>query len=126
MSIQERISRALSAAMQHLERALSADKSDVDALENDVWHVASELEHALLLFSLNFEDNDPAKWRSNIPRKREIRETLTLVYELLKQSVDALSKGKLLDAYKEAYAARYQVFSLQEEFSKKKRKKQEG
>lgn len=122
MTIQERIIRALSAAMQHLEKALSADKKDAEALENDVWHIASELEHALLLFSLNFEDNDSSKWRPNTPRKRELHETLTSVYELLKQSREALLKGELLDAYKEAYIARYYIFSLQEEFNKKRKR----
>ncbi|MEM2093120.1 MAG: hypothetical protein QW056_05875 [Candidatus Bathyarchaeia archaeon] len=124
MSIQEKISKALSTAMQYLEDALSTDNKDVEALENDVWHIASELEHALLLFSLKFEDNNPSEWISNLPRKKETRETLTSVYELIKQSINALTKGDLLDAYREAYAARHYIFLLQEEGSKKKRKRQ--
>jgi hypothetical protein len=123
MMTNEKILKALEFAMRHLADSLSTLNKDEKAFADSIWHVATELEYALFLFSLIFKGEDEAsKWKPNPEaKKRGVNEMLATVRELLDESKKALVRDDLVDSYKCAYMARHNVFRIQEDFARKKR-----
>ncbi|MGB9853932.1 MAG: hypothetical protein ACPLRY_03885 [Candidatus Bathyarchaeales archaeon] len=123
MATNEKLLKALGSATRYLEGSLSTLSKDEKASADGVWHVAAELEYALFLFSLMFKGEvDTSKWKPNPEAKRlGADEMLTTVRKLLDESKKALVDDDLMDAYKCAYMARHYVFSIQEDFARKKR-----
>lgn len=119
----EKLLKALESATHYVEDSLSALGKDDKAFADSVWHVAAELEYALLLFSLTFENEvDSLKWKSNPEAKKlGANEMLTAIREFLDESKKALADDELMKAYKYAYMARHYVFRIQEDFARKKR-----
>lgn len=125
MAVNEKLLKALESAACHLEGAITAfEKREENSFADAIWHVAAELEYALFLFSLKLkdEDYDRAKMKPNPEAlKIEAGKILEKIMELLDKARAGLKEGRLIEAYKNAYAARHYVFKIQEEQARKKR-----
>ena len=124
MGANEKILLALKSAATYLENSIRAlAKKDENSLTANVWHVAAELEYALFMFSIAFEEEaDKLKLRSN-PRlkKVEVDSALVTVQQLLKAVFKHMKEKNLLEAYKEANIARHYMLKVQRDFARKKR-----
>ncbi|MEM3553468.1 MAG: hypothetical protein QXH40_01325 [Candidatus Bathyarchaeia archaeon] len=125
MAANDKILKALESATSYLEKSASALSSgDENSFTKHFWHVAAELEYALFLFSLIFQEEnvDKSKWKPNPDMKKDnINGVLAEVRSLLENAKKFLTSGKLLDAYKGIYVARHCVFAVEENLAKKKR-----
>jgi len=120
----EKIMQSIKLSITYLEASISAlNQKDGDCFAHNLWRSAEELEYALFLFSMKFQDeSDTFKWKpkSGI-NKRGSGLTLEAAKELLNESRKSMTNGNWLDAYKSAYIARYYLLELQEDLAKKKR-----
>jgi len=123
MTVNEKISKALKSATNHLDNSMLAlNKKDENSFADSLWHVAAELEYIIFLFSITFPDeSDPSKWKLNLELKSETGSMLTDVGNLLNEAERLVMNERLLDAYKNAYTARHHIFKIQENLAKKKR-----
>ena len=124
MAVNDKISKALKSAINHLEDSISTLKNkDENSFADAVWHVAAELEYALFLFSVTLQnEKDKSGWRINPKRKKyEVGQTLVTVQSLLNEAEKHMESKKLLDAYKKTYIARHHILKVQEDLAKKKR-----
>jgi hypothetical protein len=123
MTINEKISKSLKSATNHLDNSMLAlNKKDENSFADSLWHVAAELEYILFLFSITFpNETDPSKWKPNLELKTETGSMLTDVRNLLNEAERLVMNERLLDAYKDAYTARSHIFKIQENLAKKKR-----
>jgi hypothetical protein len=124
MAVNEKILMALKSVAPYLENSIRAlAEKDENSLMDNVWHVAAELEYALFLFSITFEEEaEKPKWRSNPKlRKVEVDSALVTVQDLLKEVYKHMKEKNLLEAYKEANIARHYVLKVQRDFARKKR-----
>jgi len=123
----DKILRALESAASYLENSVSAlGRGDENSFAKQFWHVAAELEYALFMFSLMFQEEnvDKSKWKPNPDVKRDdVNGVLAEVRCLLDNAKTLLTSGKMLDAYKSVYVARHCVFAVEESLSKRKREK---
>jgi hypothetical protein len=122
MAINEKASNALKSAVAHLENSISAlNKKDENLFADSLWHVASELEYALFLFSIMFPDeNSLSSWKRKSELKIEVGSMLVEVKNLLNEAKKFVADGRLLDAYRSAYIARHYMLKVQEDLAKKK------
>jgi hypothetical protein len=120
----EKIMQSIELSIAYLEASISAlDKKDVDCFADSLWRSAEELEYALFLFSMKFQDeSDMSKWKpkSGI-KKGESGRLLEAAKQLLDESGKAMVDESWLDAYKSAYVARCYLLLLQEDLAKKRR-----
>jgi len=124
MTGNEKILQALKSAITCLESStLALDKKDENSFAHNLWHVAAELEYALFLLSITFQnESDLSKWKLNPePKKVDTQPVLAEVRNLLQGSVTHILNEKLLDAYRSIYIARHYIFRVQEDLAKKKR-----
>ena len=124
MATNEKISKALKSAATYLENSIGAlTKKDENSLMDSVWHLAAELEYALFMFSITFqEETAKPKWRSNPKLKKvEVDSALVTVQDLLKEVDKHMKEKNLLEAYKKADVARRYVLKVQRDFARKKR-----
>lgn len=122
----DKILKALESANKYLEKSISALSSrDEKSFTEHFWQVAAELEYALFMFSIIFQEEnvDKSKWTPNPDIKKGIRYVLAEVRSLLNGAKKFLVNGKFLDAYKGVYAARYCVFVVEEYLAKEKRER---
>ncbi|MCL6578606.1 MAG: hypothetical protein K6T73_04370 [Candidatus Bathyarchaeota archaeon] len=124
MAANDKISKALKAAMTYLGNSVSAwKKKEENLFADNLWHAAAELEYVLFLFSLMFQNEDEtAKWKPNPDlKKMETGTLLTEAQRLLKDAEKHMTDKKLLGSYKSAYVARHYLLKAQEDLAKKKR-----
>jgi hypothetical protein len=124
MSVEEKILRSLKSSAAHLDDSILAlSKEDEVSFANSLWYAAGELEYALFLFSMKFQDrNDTSKWEPKSDAERnEAVSLLRAARVLLDESKRAVAEGMLLDAHKSAYVARCYLFRVQEDLAKRKR-----
>jgi len=124
MEASEKILKALKSAATCLENSVSTlNKGDEDSFADSLWHVATELEYALFLFSITIKnESGVSKWKPN-PEQKEIKtdQILDAVQNLLNESEKCMMNKKLLDAYKNVHNARHYVLRVQEDQAKRKR-----
>jgi hypothetical protein len=124
MSANEKILKALKTAETNLESSVAAlNKKDETAFADSVWHAADELEYALFLFSLTFQDEGArTKLKPNPElKKMDTHSLLAEAQNLLNEAERYLSNRKQRDSYKDAYVARHYVLRVQEDLAKKRR-----
>ena len=124
MTANEKILKSLKSAMNYLKNSIAAlNKKDENLIADSIWHVAAELEYALFLFSIMFQDDvDKSKWKFNSkPQLIELDWTIKRVKELLSNAEKLATSKNFLEAYKEAYIARRYILEVQKSFAKKKR-----
>ena len=124
MTANDKISKGLKTAMTYLENSLLAlDKKDENLFIESVWHAAAELEYALFLFSIAFQnESSTSKWKPNPDLKKVGTHTmLAEAQNLLKEAEKQVANDQLLDSYKNAYIARHYILKVQEDIAKKKR-----
>jgi hypothetical protein len=124
MTANEEILGSLKTAITHLKNSILAlDKKDEGSFADSLWHVAAELEFALFLFSMKFQDESSvSKLKPNPELKKVETGSLLLdVQNLLNEAEKCLRNQKLLDSYKNAHMARHYVLKVQEDLAKKKR-----
>ncbi|MEM3618581.1 MAG: hypothetical protein QXK47_05870 [Candidatus Bathyarchaeia archaeon] len=127
MASNDKILKALESAANYLEKSISALSSgDEDYFSEYFWHVAAELEYAIFMFSITFQEEnvDKSKWKPNPDiKKDDIHNVLDEVRSLLDNAKRLLISGKVLDAFKDVYVARHCVFAIEENLAKKKRER---
>lgn len=123
MAVNEKVLRALRTATNYLEKSIEAfnQKNEVSFADN-FWHVAAELEYALFLFSITFQNENSHSWKPN-PEKTDTKSVLEEVQNLLSEAEKSAVNEKLLESYKSAYIARHYIRKVQEDLAKKKREK---
>jgi len=125
MASNDKILKALESSANHLEKSVSAmDNRDEDSFAKHFWHVAAELEYALFMFSLIFQEEnvDKSRWKHNPDiKKGDLRSALAEVGGLLDNAKKLLTSGKVFDAYRVVYVARHCVFAIEENLARKKR-----
>lgn len=122
--VNEKVLRSLKAAVDYLERAITAfNQKDETPFADSLWHVAAELEYALFLFSITFQNENVSQYKIKLnPEKTEIKPVLEEAQNLLREAEKFAADGKLLESYKNAYVARHYIRKVQEDLTKKKRK----
>ncbi|MEM3770054.1 MAG: hypothetical protein QXZ51_03665 [Candidatus Bathyarchaeia archaeon] len=127
MAYNDKILNALESATNYLEKSLSAlNNGDENSFSKHFWHVAAELEYALFMFSLIFQEEnvDKSRWKPNPDvKKDDFHNVLAEVRSLLDNAKKFLAGSKFLDAYKGVYVARHCVFAVEENLAKKKRER---
>ncbi len=127
MASNDKILKALESAANYLGKSISALSSgDENSFAEHFWHVAAELEYALFMFSLTFQEKnvDKSKWKPNPDiKKDDIHNVLAEVRSLLDDAKRLLISGEVLDAYKDVYVARHCAFAAEEILAKKKRER---
>jgi len=126
MAANEKILNSIKSARTHMESLVQAlNNKDESSFDNNLWHLGTELEYALFLFSLTFQDescNSPSKRKPNPElKKAETAPTLVEAQNLLNEANKCMTNGELFKAYRSAYAARHYVLKVQEDLAKKKR-----
>lgn len=124
MSAEEKISKSLKSAVTHFEQSMAAlSKKDDNAFSASVWRTAAELEYALFLFSLMFQDEgDTSKWKLKPQiKKLETNQILNAAQSFLNDADQDMASKKLSEAYKNAYTARNYILKVQEDLVKKRR-----
>jgi hypothetical protein len=99
------------------------NKRDENLFDGNLWHAAAELEYALFLFSIMFQNESSLlKWKPNAElKKTESGPTLIEAQNLLNKAEKFMVNEKLLDAYKSASIARHYMLKVHEDLAKKKR-----
>jgi hypothetical protein len=124
MAADEKMLKALRTAITHVDSSIRAlNKKDEGSFADALWHVAAELEYALFLLSMKFQDeSSTSKWKPN-PELKKIDTSRVLVEArgLLNEAEKQMLNEKLLDSYKNAHIARLYVLRIQEDLAKKKR-----
>ncbi len=124
MAANEKILKALKTAETNMENLVSAwNKKEENSFADNLWHAAAELEYALFLFSVMFQnESTTAKWKPNPDLKKiDTTPVLTEAQKLLKDAKKRMTDNKPLDSYKNAYLARHYLLKAQEDLAKKKR-----
>lgn len=124
MTANEKILKSLKSALNYLKNSMLAlNKKDESSFAGSLWHAAAELEYALFLFSMTFQnESDRLKWKPNPELKKiETSPALVEVQNLLDEAEKCMVNEKLQDAYKSAYVARHYVLKVQEDLARKKR-----
>jgi hypothetical protein len=124
MTANEKILMSLRTAMTHLENSIqSFNKKDERSFADSLWHVAAELEFALFLFSIKFQDESSvSKLKPNPELKKvETGSLLLAAQKLLNETEECLADEKLQESYKKAHMARHYLLKVQEDLAKKKR-----
>jgi len=124
MTANEKILKALKTATTYLEDSILAlNKKNENSFADSLWHVAAELEYALFLFSITFQNESSiSKWKPNPELKKvEAGPILVEVQNLLNEAERYMANEKLLESYKNAYIARHYILKVQEDLTKKKR-----
>jgi len=124
MAANERILKPLKSTMAYLEKSVQAlNKKDENLFDGNLWHAAAELEYALFLFSVMFQNESSLlKWKPNPElKKTEVGPMLTEAKNLLNKAEKCMVNEKLLDAYKSADIARHYLLKVHEDLVKKKR-----
>jgi hypothetical protein len=123
MMADDKILKSLKSTIAYLENSMQAlNKKDDSLFADSIWHVAAELEYTLFLHSIKFQNEiNPLKWKPNPEfKKADSGSTLVEVRNLLNEAIKCILNEKLLDAYKNAYIARYYVLKVQEDLARKK------
>lgn len=124
MTTNEKILESLKSAVTYLGNSMLAlNKKDENSFSYNIWHVAAELEYALFMFSITFQNESSRfEWKPNPElKKTETDSVLFTVQNLINESEKCVTDGKLFDAYKSVYIARRYVLRVQEDLAKKKR-----
>jgi hypothetical protein len=123
MTINEKVLRALRKAANYLEKSMLAfNQKNETSFADDLWHVAAELEYALFMFSITFQNEHSPSWKSN-PEKADVKSVLEEVQSLLGEAEKFVADGKLLESYKNTYIARHYIRKVQEDLTQKKRER---
>jgi len=123
----EKITGAITTAMNHLKdatRALAKNNHDDKAVASSLWLASSEIEYALILFSLMRPDESESfPWKHGSQPKQvvEARLTIVSVQELLEAAKNNFEVGAIEKAYEEAWTARNLLLKVQELFEKKRK-----
>jgi len=124
MTANEKMLKALKTAKSHLEDSMMAlNKKDEDSFDKSLWDTAAELEYALFLFSITFQnESDKSNWKPNPDLKKiETGSVLVEAENLLKEAEKSIANKNLQNAYRNAYIARHYLLKVQEDLAKKKR-----
>ncbi|MGQ9530816.1 MAG: hypothetical protein ACUVQX_03750 [Candidatus Bathycorpusculaceae bacterium] len=124
MTVSEKILKSLRTAASHIEKSMAALKEENENLFADsLWHAAAELEYALFLFSITFQDEDAASGLKLNPEPKKIgtMPNLDEVQGLLNEAERFMADGKPLESYKNAYVARCYMLKIEEDIVKRKR-----
>jgi len=124
MATNGKISNSLKSATTYLQNSLLAlSNKDESSFADNIWHVAAELEYALFLLSIRFQDEkNVLHWKPNPEVKKvDTGPALAEVQNLLNQAEKSMEDERLLDAYKNAYIARHYTLKIQEDIARKKR-----
>lgn len=121
--INEKVLRALRKAANYLEKSmLDFNQKDEASFADNLWHVAAELEYALFMFSITFQNEKSLSWKPN-PEKTDVKSVLEEVQSLLSEAEKFVADGKLLESYRSTYIARHCIRKVQEDIAKKKRER---
>jgi len=123
----EKVSKAINSALKHITRSIEASSKTNEGknLELGIWRSSSELEYALLLFSLTQEKTETSSWKKGINPKKEIgnMEALTEAQKHLQEAEKLVKSGKWEEAYRNTWIARNYVFRIQKNLEKKRKEK---
>ncbi|MGQ9506660.1 MAG: hypothetical protein ACUVTB_02220 [Candidatus Bathycorpusculaceae bacterium] len=122
MTVNEKILKTLRLASEYLEKSMRAlNNKDERLFADSLWHVAAELEYGLFMFSMAIQNENNIAHRKPNSKKIDVMLNLDEVRSLLKEAESFMANGKLLEAYKNVYAARHHTLTIQEDLAKKKR-----
>lgn len=123
----EKVSKAINSALKHIAHTIKASsKNDEDeSLELGVWRTSSELEYALLLFSLTHEKPKATSWKKALNPKKEMEniEALTEAQKYLQEAEKLVKGGEWEEAYRATWIARNYMFRVQKNLEKKRKEK---
>jgi hypothetical protein len=123
MTVNEKVLRALRTAANYLEKSmLTFNQKNETSFADNLWHVAAELEYALFMFSITFQNEHSPSWKPN-PEKADAKSVLEEVQSLLGEAEKFVAEEKLLESYKNTYIARHYIRKVQEDLTKKKRER---
>lgn len=120
----EKIVQSIKLSIAYLEASISGlNHKDEDCFAASLWRSAEELEYALFLFSMKFQDEgNRHEWKpKSAIKKGQSGQLLEAAKQLLDESWKAMIDESWLTAYKSAYVARCYLLRLQEDLAKKKR-----
>ena len=122
---QENIFKAITSAIAHLEDSIEAlVQKDEKKVAHFAWRAASDLEYALFLFSLMYQDEtESSSWKLNPKSKQvEMGPLLISAQDLLKEAKNSFEADELHEAHKKTWMARGQLLRVHDLLEKKLRK----
>ncbi|KPV64336.1 MAG: hypothetical protein AOA66_0296 [Candidatus Bathyarchaeota archaeon BA2] len=121
----ENILENITSAINYLEESMKAlvEKNQKEVIRS-VWRASADLEHALFLFSLMHQDENPsASWKLSPSAKQfEVGPTLVEAQDLLKEAKDSFEAQNFHEAHKKAWMARGYLLRVHDFFEKMWRK----
>jgi hypothetical protein len=121
----ENILQDITSAINYLEESMKAvlEKNEKE-VTRFVWKAAADLEHALFLFSLMHQEENPSSsWKLNPPAKQvEVGPILVAAQDLLKEAKDSFEAENFYEAHKKAWMARGYLLRVHDFFEKMRRK----
>ena len=122
----DKIEKALSTALRHLEDSLKAMSGggDENAVSNSLWSASAETEYALFLLSLMHRDKSKdASWKHGSSSKHsiEFKPILTSSLELLKKAKAQVEASNFEKGYEATWTARNLLLKAQELLDKKRK-----
>jgi len=125
---EEKISNAVNLALKYLAESVknASNTGKEGSTEHKVWCASSELEYALLLFSLMYENSEiRSSWKTGLNPKKEIgnRQALVEAQKALKEAKKHLRSNEWKEAYKATWTARNYIFRVQKNLEKERKEK---
>jgi len=117
--------KALKRAKTYVDNSmLKTGKEDENSFEDNIWHVAAELEYALFFASMLVQDETTkSEWKPDPELKKAgVESIVTVVRDLVAEAEKCTESSKLLEAYRHAYVARDCVLKIQKDLEKERRK----
>ena len=119
----------ITSAINHLEGAMRAllEKNEKE-VTRFVWKAAADLEHALFLFFLMYQEETPsASWKLNPPSKQvEVGPTLVVARDLLKEAKDSFEAERFREAHKKTWMAQRHLSRIHDFFEKMRMKSEKA
>jgi hypothetical protein len=123
---EEKISNAINSALKYLDKSIKVSSRSEKELEHGVWDTSSELEYALLLFSLT-QKNPGIKlsWKTGLNPKKDIENEQALMEakKALKEARKHLKNKGWEEAYRATWTARNYIFKVQENLEKERKRR---
>lgn len=119
----EKITEALTSAINHLENSMRAlVKNDGNEVMSPVWRAAANLEYALFLFFILQGESESSSWKRDSRLKQvESGPILVAAQDLLKEAKSKIDAGELHETRMKTWIARDYLLKVQEIFEKGRR-----
>jgi len=117
-----KILKSLDTALNHYNSLVALTNKDKKTLENNFWHILSELEYALFVLSLMFNKE---QYEQYLPKPKEMDKNNLAINKLLNEAKQFIANNNIFEAYKNIYMAEYYTIRIYDIIRRKQNAKTE-